>query len=60
MPDADGWMSGTPYSGPNALLEAAWEHARSVLRDLDFRPYEGYYSKSAKACHRSSKQPRPT
>ncbi len=47
------------FSGSDALLEAALEHARHKLqletqyiklRDLNFRPCEGYYSKSAKAC----------
>lgn len=47
------------YSGSDALLEAALEHARSELqletqsirlRELDFRACEGFYSKSAYAC----------
>jgi nitrite reductase/ring-hydroxylating ferredoxin subunit/multimeric flavodoxin WrbA len=47
------------FSGSDALLEAALDHARHKLqletqyiklRDLNFRPCEGYYSKSAKAC----------
>lgn len=47
------------YSGSDALLEVALEHARSdlqleiqyiKLRELNFRPCEGYYSKSAQAC----------
>ena len=47
------------FSGSDALLEAALDHARRKLqletqyiklRDLNFRPCEGYYSKSAKAC----------
>lgn len=47
------------YSGSDALLEAALEHARNELhletqsiklRDLNFRPCEGFYSKSAQAC----------
>lgn len=47
------------YSGSDALLEVALEHARRELRletqsiklrDLNFRPCEGYYSKSAQAC----------
>jgi nitrite reductase/ring-hydroxylating ferredoxin subunit/multimeric flavodoxin WrbA len=47
------------YSGSDALLEAALEHARSTfhletqyvkLRELNFRSCEGYYSKSAQAC----------
>ncbi len=47
------------YSGSDALLETALEHAKSELhletqyiklRDLSFRACEGYYSKSAQAC----------
>lgn len=47
------------FSGSDALLEAALAHARDKLqletqyiklRELNFRPCEGYYSKSAKAC----------
>jgi nitrite reductase/ring-hydroxylating ferredoxin subunit/multimeric flavodoxin WrbA len=47
------------FSGSDALLEAALEHAKSKLqlethciklRELNFRPCEGYYSKSAQAC----------
>ena len=47
------------YSGSDALLEAALEHAQNELRvetqciklrDLNFRACEGFYSKSAKAC----------
>jgi nitrite reductase/ring-hydroxylating ferredoxin subunit/multimeric flavodoxin WrbA len=47
------------YSGSDALLEVALEHARSALglesqyiklRELNFRACEGYYSKSAQAC----------
>jgi nitrite reductase/ring-hydroxylating ferredoxin subunit/multimeric flavodoxin WrbA len=47
------------YSVSDALLEVALQHARSELqletqyiklRELSFRPCEGYYSKSAKAC----------
>lgn len=47
------------YSGSDALLEAALEHARADLqldtqyirlRDLSFRACEGFYSKSAQAC----------
>jgi nitrite reductase/ring-hydroxylating ferredoxin subunit/multimeric flavodoxin WrbA len=47
------------FSGSDALLEAALDHARHELqletqyiklRELAFRPCEGYYSKSAKAC----------
>lgn len=47
------------YSGSDALLETALEHARGELqletqhiklRELNFRPCEGFYSKSAQAC----------
>lgn len=47
------------YSTSDALLEIALEHAKRELgvetqyiklRDLNFRPCEGYYSKSAYAC----------
>ncbi len=47
------------YSTSEALLEVALDHARGPcnfetqyikLRDLSFRPCEGYYSKSAQAC----------
>ncbi len=47
------------YSGSDALLETALEHAlgelqletQSIkLRELNFRPCEGFYSKSAQAC----------
>jgi len=47
------------YSGSDALLEVALEHARSglqletqyiKLRELNFRSCEGFYSKSAQAC----------
>ncbi len=47
------------FSGSDALLETALDHARHELqletqyiklRELTFRPCEGYYSKSAKAC----------
>jgi multimeric flavodoxin WrbA/nitrite reductase/ring-hydroxylating ferredoxin subunit len=47
------------YSTSGALLEVALDHARTSLkletqyiklRDLNFRPCEGYYSKSAQAC----------
>ena len=47
------------YSASDALLEAALEHARGQLqldtqlirlRDLSFRPCEGFYSKAAEAC----------
>ncbi|HNG53610.1 MAG TPA: NAD(P)H-dependent oxidoreductase [Nitrospira sp.] len=47
------------YSASDALLEAALEHAREHLqldtqlirlRDLSFRPCEGFYSKAAEAC----------
>src|SRR5262245_26572593 len=47
------------YSGSDALLEVALAHARSglqletqyiKLRELNFRPCEGFYSKSAHAC----------
>lgn len=47
------------YSTSEALLEVALDHARGSrnletqyikLRDLNFRPCEGYYSKSAQAC----------
>lgn len=47
------------YSTSEALLEVALEHARTALkietqyiklRDLSFRPCEGFYSKSAEAC----------
>jgi len=47
------------YSGSDALLETALEHARAdlrletqyiKLRDLSFRACEGFYSKSAQAC----------
>lgn len=47
------------YSGSDALLEVALEHARSELqletqyiklRELNFRACEGFYSKSAYAC----------
>ena len=46
------------YSTSEALLEAALAHAGSRgcetrlirLRDLSFRPCEGYYSKAARAC----------
>lgn len=47
------------YSGSDALLEAALEHARGELqletrciklRELNFRSCEGFYSKSAQAC----------
>ncbi|ODT45425.1 MAG: (2Fe-2S)-binding protein [Nitrospira sp. SCN 59-13] len=47
------------YSASDALLEAALTHAREQLqldtqlirlRDLSFRPCEGFYSKAAEAC----------
>jgi nitrite reductase/ring-hydroxylating ferredoxin subunit/multimeric flavodoxin WrbA len=47
------------YSTSDALLEIALDHARRTLeletqciklRDLNFRPCEGFYSKSAEAC----------
>lgn len=47
------------YSTSDALLEVAFDHARTQLKvetqsiklgDLSFRPCEGYYSKSARAC----------
>ena len=47
------------YSTSEALLESSLAHARTALqldtkllrlRDLSFRPCEGYYSKSAQAC----------
>lgn len=47
------------YSGSDALLDVALTHARETLqletqrialRDLTFRPCEGFYSKSAYAC----------
>jgi nitrite reductase/ring-hydroxylating ferredoxin subunit/multimeric flavodoxin WrbA len=46
------------YSASDALLEHALEHARTMgadtrlvrLRDLDFKPCEGNYSKAAHAC----------
>ncbi|MDH5738900.1 MAG: NAD(P)H-dependent oxidoreductase [Nitrospira sp.] len=47
------------FSGSDALLEAALEYAKSKLqletqciklRELNFRPCEGFYSKSAQAC----------
>jgi len=47
------------YSTSDALLEVALDHARTSLtldtqyiklRELAFRPCEGYYSKSAQAC----------
>lgn len=46
------------YSASEALLETALEHARAAghetqlikLRELSFRPCEGYYSKAARAC----------
>jgi multimeric flavodoxin WrbA len=47
------------YSTSEALLEVALNHARTALaaetqciklRDLTFRPCEGFYSKSAQAC----------
>ncbi len=47
------------YSTSDALLEAALDHARTVLkletryiklRDLHFRACEGFYSKAAQAC----------
>lgn len=47
------------YSGSDALLEAALDHARGELqletqciklRELNFRSCEGFYSKSAQAC----------
>ncbi|MFO0775173.1 MAG: NAD(P)H-dependent oxidoreductase [Nitrospiraceae bacterium] len=47
------------YSGSDALLDVALDHAKTTLgcetqrialRDLNFRACEGYYSKSAYAC----------
>jgi nitrite reductase/ring-hydroxylating ferredoxin subunit/multimeric flavodoxin WrbA len=47
------------YSTSDALLEVALEHARAALgletqyiklRELSFRPCEGFYSKAAQAC----------